>query len=62
MPDIFNQDFLEYIELLNKHNVEYVLVGGIAVNIYGYRRSTGDMDLFVNPTKENHLKLRTCKN
>lgn len=32
--------------------------GGMAVNLHGYRRSTGDMDLFVNPTKENHSKLK----
>ncbi len=58
MIDFFNDDFLEYINLLNKHNVEYVLVGGMAVNLHGYRRSTGDMDLFVNPTEANHFKLR----
>jgi len=52
MADIFNNDFLEYIDLLNKHNVEYLLVGGMAVNLHGYRRATGDMDIFVNPTKE----------
>ena len=55
---IFNKDFIEYVELLNKYKVEYVLVGGLAVNLHGYRRSTGDMDLYVNPTKENHIKLR----
>ena len=55
---IFNSDFLEYIELLNYHKVEYVLVGGMAVNLHGYRRTTGDMDIFVNPTPQNHLKLR----
>jgi predicted nucleotidyltransferase len=56
--NIFNDDFIDYIKLLNKHEVEYMLVGGMAVNFYGYRRSTGDMDLFVNPTEENHTKLR----
>ena len=54
---LFNRDFLEYIGLMNKHNVDYVLVGGMAVNIHGYRRTTGDMDLFVNPSPRNHLKL-----
>ncbi|MEL6562084.1 MAG: hypothetical protein AAFQ94_28115 [Bacteroidota bacterium] len=58
MADIFNQDFQEYIELLNQYEVEYMLVGGMAVNIYGYRRSTGYMDLFVNPTLENHRKMK----
>lgn len=58
MADLFNADFLEYIDLLNENEVEYVLVGGMAVNIHGYRRSTGDMDLFVNPTQENHDTLK----
>ena len=58
MNQLFNQDFLDYLNLLNKHEVEYVLVGGMAVNIHGYRRTTGDMGLFVNPTKENHSKLK----
>ena len=57
MIDLFNSDFVEYIQLLNLHEVEYVLLGGMAVNIHGYRRSTGDMDLFVNPTVNNHRKL-----
>jgi len=55
---LFNRDFLEYIGLLNKHHVEYVLVGGMAVNLHGYRRTTGDMDIFVNPSPQNHLKLK----
>ena len=58
MNQLFNLDFLEYLLLLNKYEVEYVLVGGMAVNIHGYRRTTGDMDLFINPTKENHWKLK----
>lgn len=33
-----------------------MLLGGMAVNLHGYRRSTGDMDLFVNPTKENDMR------
>ncbi len=57
MSDIFNKDFLEYIQLLNNHEVEYILLGGMAVNLHGYRRASGDMDIFVNPTKENHKKL-----
>ncbi|MEP5611793.1 MAG: nucleotidyltransferase [Cyclobacteriaceae bacterium] len=57
MADLFNEDFVEYIQLLNKYEVEYVLLGGMAVNLHGYRRSTGDMDLFVNPTEKNHSKM-----
>jgi hypothetical protein len=45
---IFNEDFQDFIELLNKYDVEYMLVEGYAVIIRGYSRSTGDMDIWVN--------------
>jgi len=31
-------DFKEFLKLLNTHGVEYLLVGGYAVNFYGYPR------------------------
>ncbi|RFS19023.1 hypothetical protein DVR12_25830 [Chitinophaga silvatica] len=57
MGTIFNDDFRDFIQAMNKHNVEYILVGGYAVILHGYRRVTGDMDIWVNRTKENYLKL-----
>jgi hypothetical protein len=33
--------------------VEYAVVGGVAVNMYGYVRATNDLDLFIRPTEEN---------
>jgi hypothetical protein len=42
---------------LNEQKVEYVLVGGMAVILHGYVRGTGDMDVWVNKTKENYLRL-----
>lgn len=59
MNSIFNPDFREYIQLLNKFEVRYVLVGGMSVNLHGYNRTTGDMDLWVEPTPANHTEL--CK-
>lgn len=50
-------DFKEFIELLNKHRVEYLVVGGYAVAMYGYPRYTGDIDFWVNPTPENSKKI-----
>lgn len=57
MPNIFNEDFRDFIDALNKQEVEYLLVGGYAVILHGYRRSTGDMDVWVNVTAENHKRL-----
>lgn len=57
MPNLFNYDFLEFLELLGKHEVEYLLVGGYAVILNGYVRSTGDLDIWVNKTDNNYSKL-----
>lgn len=39
---MFQRDFKEFIELLNNHAVEYLLVGGYALAIHGHPRYTGD--------------------
>ncbi len=39
---MWSQDFKE---LLNQHEVEYLIVGGYALGIYGYPRYTGDFDV-----------------
>ncbi|NOS94178.1 MAG: hypothetical protein HOP30_19855 [Cyclobacteriaceae bacterium] len=46
-----------FFELLNKHVVEYMIIGGVAVNVHGYTRATGDLDIWYNPTEENYQKL-----
>jgi hypothetical protein len=56
--DIFNPDFKDFILCLNKHQVQYILVGGYAVILRGYSRSTGDMDIWVNKTLENFIVLQ----
>ncbi len=57
MANLFNQDFIEFIDALNKENVEYILVGGYAVILHGYTRTTADMDVWVNKTTDNYLRL-----
>ncbi len=46
-------DFREFLKLCNEKTVEYLLVGGYVVNYYGYSRATGDMDVWVKPTRAN---------
>jgi len=58
--DIFNEDFADFIQCLNKHQVEYMLVGGYAVILRGYSRSTGDMDIWVNKTEPNFIQLQNA--
>lgn len=55
--NVFNEDFKGFIESLNKFGVEYILIGGYAVILHGYYRTTGDLDIWVNPTEVNYKKL-----
>jgi hypothetical protein len=62
MANLFNEDFRQFIQSLNNNNVEYLLVGGYAVILHGYIRSTGDMDVWVHKTKQNYLHLKKALN
>ncbi|MDX2191032.1 MAG: hypothetical protein SFY32_14320 [Bacteroidota bacterium] len=57
MGNIFNNDFRDFIKALNEAKVEYILVGGYAVIFHGFKRTTGDMDIWVNKTKQNYKKI-----
>jgi hypothetical protein len=57
MGNIFNQDFQEFFLALNEKKVNYVLVGGYSVIYHGFPRTTGDLDLFVEVSKENYGNL-----
>jgi hypothetical protein len=52
-----NIDFKDFIKLLNKYEIEYLLVGGYAVAYYGYPRYTKDMDIWINNTLNNAKKI-----
>lgn len=49
-----------FLRMLNETSVEYLIIGGAAVNVHGYTRSTGDLDIWYNPTAYNFEKLLAC--
>ncbi|MEO8216326.1 MAG: nucleotidyl transferase AbiEii/AbiGii toxin family protein [Acidobacteriota bacterium] len=51
-------EILEIFRALALENVDYVLVGGIAIGLHGFERATTDVDLFVRPSAENVRRLR----
>ena len=55
--ETLNQDFLEFIGLLESHEVDYLIIGGYAVALHGFPRFTGDIDFFVAVNPENAAKL-----
>ncbi|MEP6949576.1 MAG: DUF6036 family nucleotidyltransferase [Ginsengibacter sp.] len=62
MANLFNQDFQDFIRAFNINNVKYLLVGGYAVILHGYVRSTADMDIWVDKTKKNYGKIKKALN
>lgn len=46
-------DLREFIELLNSHNVEYVVVGAHALAFHGHPRFTGALDILVHNSQAN---------
>jgi len=50
--------FLDLLKALTREGVDYVLVGGVALNLHGIVRATEDVDLFIRPTEDNVERLR----
>ena len=50
-------DLRALIEALHERNVEFVVIGGIAVTAHGYSRSTEDLDVVPEPDPENLKRL-----
>ena len=51
------RDFKEFLKLLNSNRVEYLVIGGYAVGIYGHIRATNDLDIWVNVNPENAARI-----
>lgn len=51
------QDFRELLALLNKHAVDYLVVGGYALAFHGAPRFTSDIDIFVCPNSQNATRI-----
>lgn len=50
--------FLAVLKALHEHDVEYILVGGLAVILHGIPRVTEDLDIFVKKDPANLEKLK----
>lgn len=53
---MLNPDYKEMLSIFLEEEVEFFLVGAYALAVHGFPRATGDMDLFVLPSKENARK------
>lgn len=53
-----NEQILAIWNSFFQNKVRYITIGGFAVNIYGYNRNTGDIDIYLEDTLENRINLR----
>ena len=57
MENVFSVPYLKLLKTFIHYEVEFLLIGGHAAIFYGVRRTTSDIDILVNPTRENGIKI-----
>jgi hypothetical protein len=50
------QDFEDFLELLDRHQVRYLIIGGLAFIYYAKPRFTKDIDIWLDPGPENLVR------
>ena len=50
-------DYIQIFRELNERGIKYIVVGGVAVNLYGIPRMTYDIDLLVDLSEKNLINL-----
>jgi predicted nucleotidyltransferase len=56
-PVNLERDFVDFVKLCNQHQLKYLVVGGYAVSIHGYPRSTKDLDICIELSDKNAEKM-----
>jgi len=54
----YAEELVRFLSALHQHAVEYVLIGGAAMNLHGLVRATQDIDLFIAPNAANVARLK----
>lgn len=50
-------DLVQLLQSLSEHHVDYVLIGGQALNLHGFMRGTADIDLLLPMSEINGRKV-----
>src|SRR3989338_2627659 len=49
--------FEKLFKQLNKKKIKYIVIGGVAVNLHGFPRTTGDLDILISLKPNNVRKF-----
>lgn len=60
LGDMDYEKLLRLFRALNEQQVDYVVVGAVALGLHGLVRATQDLDLFVRPSTDNVARLRAA--
>jgi hypothetical protein len=55
-----NRDFVEMLAALSDAEADYLVVGAHALAAHGIPRATGDLDIWIRPTRENARRVWTA--
>lgn len=56
--DLLDDEILKFWKDLQQIKVDYMLIGGYAVNFHGHQRPAGDLDIWLKDSLENRQRLR----
>lgn len=56
--DIYDEGIIEIWRAFKKHHLQCIIVGGFAVNLHGFHRTTGDIDIWIKDEIPNRIALR----
>lgn len=54
---LYSKDHRKLLKSLLNHEVKFLIIGGHAAIYYGVSRNTGDLDILIEPTQANGLKI-----
>ena len=52
-----NQDFVDLLRAVVDHEVRFMVVGAYALASHGRPRATGDLDIWIQPSKDNAARV-----
>lgn len=55
--DNLDNELIDFWKSLNQYNVAYIMIGGFAVNLHGFARTTGDIDIWLKDEVSNRINL-----
>ena len=55
--DILDEDLINFWKSMDLYGVKYIMVGGFAVNLHGFTRTTNDIDVWLQDEINNRKNL-----